>query len=128
MLGNNHSTTSTPMSDVAGNIFIIGKNHFGKSHCSIGTFIKSTNSTHNQISLEVKQLRSIPNLHLYCTTTRQECQVFFNFCKLSRYQNFSVYQNTSTSKEHSIVLQFQLHIYKECQEYLFRHIQFCIYP
>jgi len=47
MLGNNHSTTSTPMSDMACNVFIIGKNYLSPSHCSIGTFIKSSQSTHN---------------------------------------------------------------------------------
>ena len=64
MLGNNHSTTSTPMSDHSGNIFIIGKYDFSKSHSSIGTLIKSSQSTHNQISLKVKRKGLIPNLHL----------------------------------------------------------------
>ena len=50
MLGNNHSTTSTPMSDMACNVFIIGKNYLSPSHCSIGTFIKSSQSTHNIFS------------------------------------------------------------------------------
>ena len=46
-----HSPTSTPMSDVGSNIFIVGKYYFSKSHCSIGTFIKSSYSTHNIFSL-----------------------------------------------------------------------------
>ena len=47
-----HSTTSFPMFNETSNIFIIGKNHFGKSHCSIGTLIKTSYSTHNIFSLK----------------------------------------------------------------------------
>jgi hypothetical protein len=55
MLGYNHSTTSTHMSDVACNVIIIGKNHFGPTHCSIGTLIKTSQSTHNIFSFGVNE-------------------------------------------------------------------------
>ena len=87
MLGNHHSTTSTPMSDVARNVFIIGKYHFGKSHCSIGTLIKSSYSTHNIISfrLKLERVNPSPSLILYQHLTRMSSffqtifLIFINF-------------------------------------------------
>ena len=58
-----HSPTSTPMSDVGSNIFIIGKDNFSPSHCSIGTLIKTSYSTHNIFSLEVSNSGNFSHLN-----------------------------------------------------------------
>ena len=76
MLGYNHSTTSTPMSDMARNVFIIGKYYFGKSHCSIGTLIKSSYSTHNISSFWVIEQETFSHSYIsYYTENSYQCQV-----------------------------------------------------
>jgi len=71
-----HSTTSTPMSDVARNIFIIGKDNFSPSHCSIGTLIKSSYSTHNIFSIWIIWDYSLFSLFTYYyTEVTKHCQV-----------------------------------------------------
>ena len=47
MFGDHYSTTSFPMPDGTGKVFIIGKNYLSPSHCPIGTLVKGSQSTHN---------------------------------------------------------------------------------
>ena len=94
MFGNHHSTTSTPMSDMARNVFIIGKYHFGKSHCSIGTLIKSSYSTHNIISfrLKLERVNPSPSLISYQLLTRMSSFFQINFHVVKTFQSIDILQ------------------------------------